>query len=193
MAKATQNFFKTLVLMLAGSILVLYGIGAILSKQWSVETTRRLRTTPAALASQLTDLRAWMKWSLANIHLGSPTETKHEGEAGKVGQRVVWTGPLGRSVLTLHAVTPDAIEYAYSYERVGETGPPSANGSGRISWAVEGAECVVRWREGGEWENVIARWWGWFGAKQEKVGQFQISSLQSLQQELERIAAAAGK
>jgi hypothetical protein len=189
MASATQNFFKTLVLMLAGSILVLFGIGAILSTEWRVETTRRLRTTPLALATQLTDLRAWMKWSLADIHLGAPTETRIEGEVGRVGQRVVWTGPLGRSVLTLLAVLPDAVEYSYGYERAGEAGLPSANGSGRIQWTVAGAECVVLWRESGVWDNVIARWWGWFGAKQEKVAQFQISSLQSLQEELERVAA----
>ena len=99
-----QVVFRCAALSLAGLILVFYGVGALLADRWSVTSERPVPGTPAAVAALVGDLRTWERWAAVQVELGPNTARAVEGEAGKPGQRLVWTGPRGKAALEVTAL-----------------------------------------------------------------------------------------
>lgn len=188
----SRKVFTAVVVALAAAILVLLGVGLLLAKDWRVETKTTLTAAPEQIAAFVSDLATWETWSSTDANLGSGTTRVVEGPKATVGQRIVWNGPLGTATLVLTAVTPDEVEY-----RFGGGNPagdePRLLGIGRVEWraaATGGTE--VRWLDSGTWDGIVGRWFGWFGALQERVRQFQGTSLHTLQQVIDERSAGKG-
>lgn len=188
----THNFFKTLVLTLAAMVLVYLGVGQVLANQWRVETTQSLAASEAQIASMVTDLSTWSRWSSTDANLGPDTVRTVAGTRGTVGHRIEWSGPMGKAFLTLSAVEERAIEYTFSLQAKDATDEAN-RGSGRVEWRADGTRCQVRWIDQGTWATLPERWYGWFGALQDRVQQFQVTSLQGLQASCEGSGGQAGK
>lgn len=176
--------FKAMVLSLAAMVLVGIGVGQVLATKWQVETVRVLRAEPARVGALLRDLGTWQKWSAVDVNLGAQTARQVTGAVGSGAQCIEWSGQLGRAVLTATAVTESSIDYSIGFRM---DSPPSP-GHGRVEWQAVPEGTRVRWSDDGSFDSIILRWFGWFGALQERVKQIQSSSLESLQQELERPA-----
>ncbi|MCK5942516.1 MAG: SRPBCC family protein [Planctomycetes bacterium] len=191
----TKFVLRTMVLALAGSVLVFLGVGLVLADEWTVSTTRRMPVPAERVAAQVVDLDAWAKWSSIDFQLGNGTELEVTGEAGEPGQEAAWTGPLGRAVIALDGVTADGVDYriGYAYQH----GNVGGKFSGRISWRATDDGCEVTWTESGKLGSLIERWTNWFGALQDKVQQIQRASLAGLEERVieagEASDPAAGK
>jgi hypothetical protein len=183
----SRTVFKALVFSLAGMVVVVLGIGLLLADSWQVQTSRTIPVPPARVGAVVGDLATWASWSAIEVQLGPQTERVVEGTAGTAGQRIVWTGPQGRWALTVTALAPDALEYAFA--RADVAAAPAAGG-GRVTWAAEADGTRVTWMDRGTWDTVVLRWFGWFGAVQQRVQQMQGSSLVALAERLERAPAA---
>lgn len=181
----TRTVFKGVVFSLAGAVLVVLGVGQVLAKEWKVETTRTLPVPPQQVAALVRDLASWSKWSAVEMNVGPQTSRVVEGQPGAVGQRIVWSGPRGKAVLTAVAVTDDSLDYTVGVVDA-DAGPLAR---GRVEWAAKGPGSTIRWVDQGVYPNVLLRWFGWFGALQEKVREMQGASLEALAQELERPGA----
>lgn len=184
-----QFVFKATALSLAGAILVGYGVGHLLADRWHVTTTHAVKAEPERVAAALLDLSTWEHWYGAKVDLGNPTKTEVLGEVGTVGQTLVWRGPLGEARLRLSAIEPGAVAYDYGVRN--KDGSTGGNGSGRIEYAKSAAGCTVSWTDRGVWDNVMLRWFGWFGALQERCRQIHDASLTGLERHLEDAAKAA--
>jgi hypothetical protein len=184
-----RNFFKTMVLALAGMVLVYLGVGQVLATTWLVETKRSLAAKPEEVAALVGDLGTWSVWASTDANLGPETVRTVEGTPSTPGHRIVWSGPMGKAMLTLTAVTANSVDYSFGLQAPG--GPNEAGrGSGRVEWRTEAGRCEVLWLDRGTWNNLPERWYGWFGALQEKVRQFQTTSLTGLQARLDTLATA---
>jgi hypothetical protein len=184
-----QVVFRCAVFSLAGLILVFYGVGALLRDRWSVISERPVPGSAAAVAALVGDLRSWERWAAVQVELGPNTTRAVSGEAGKPGQRLVWTGPRGTAALEVTAIDAAGMSYAIGFE-VADGGKKA---TGRVEWVAEGDRCRVRWRDEGVHADLFLRWFGWFGALQERVLQFQAASFAGLEQELGRAGAPAGR
>jgi hypothetical protein len=173
--------FRALVFSLAGLVLVVMGVGQLLAKDWRVATERTLPADPARVGALLRDLRTWERWCRLDIQLGPLTTREVLGDPGQPGQRIVWSGARGRAVLEVAAIGEQSLEYTVAFE-VADGGPP---GRGRFAWRAEGTGCRLSWSDEGSYANVILRWFGWFGALQERVRQIHDATFVALQRELE--------
>ena len=66
--------------------------------------------------------------------------------------------------MTLELVEVSPAHVAYEL-RPGEAGGPALK-AGRIAWTSVADGTRVEWREGGDFPDLAARWFGWFGAIQ---------------------------
>jgi uncharacterized protein YndB with AHSA1/START domain len=176
----TRTVFKGVVFSLAAAVLVVLGVGQVLAKDWQVETTRTLPAEPGKVAAMLCDLSTWAKWSAVDVQMGPQTAREVTGAPGGAGQRLVWSGTRGKAALVVTAVSDRRLDYTFGFEVDGAPPP----GSGHVEWAAEGAGTKVRWVDRGVHANVMLRWFGWFGALQERVKQMQGASFEGLQEEL---------
>jgi hypothetical protein len=184
--------FRIFVLSLAGMILVYLGVGQVLASEWQVTTTRTLTASVAQVAGWIGDFATWAKWHAADVDLGAPTKVAVLGPAGQVGHRLQWTGPKGIAGLTLTAVGDGRYVYEYGFESSGAQPKVTTRGRSRIELQADGAGCRVVWFDGGQWDNLMLRWVGWFGAVQDHCRKIQGASLEALQQELTMAAATEG-
>jgi hypothetical protein len=180
-----RHVFTALVLTLAAMVVVVLGVGYLLAKDWHVRSERTVPATAAQVGALVRDLSTWGSWAKIDIQLGPQTARAVQGPAGQVGQRIVWTGSRGKAVLETVALGENSLDYTVGFD-VAEA--PS-RGRGRIEWEAAGAQCTVRWRDEGSYDNVILRWFGWFGALQERVKQMQSSTFAGLERELASRAA----
>ncbi|MFK7743016.1 MAG: hypothetical protein AB8H80_22070 [Planctomycetota bacterium] len=196
---STPKFvLRTVAVTLAAMILVFFGVGYLLADSWQVATFRNIPEAMAPLAQRVGDLRSWQKWSSLEFALGNPTEVRFEGEAGKGGQRGIWTGPIGEAQIDLVRVAETAEEGAVDYVigfRYGQDGQQAGGRfTGTIQWTRKGErETQVVWTEDGQLPSMMARWSNWFGALQEKVKQVQGASLSGLEEAVRRERRAAAK
>lgn len=178
--------FRTVVLSLAGSVLVFLGVGQLLADEWTVATTRVMAASSAQVAAPVVDMSRWEDWCDLNPPLGNPTTREVRGAPGEAGQQIEWRGPLGRAVITLDAVTPGGVDYRLEFGlgSGSEDGVFRAGGklSGSIRWEPRDGEVAVTWTEHGSLPTLIERWSKWFGALQEKVRQIQRASLSALEE-----------
>lgn len=172
--------FRCAVFSLAGLILVFYAVGSLLADRWWVQTERVVGGAPAAVAALVGDLRTWEQWAAVQVELGPGTTRSFEGEPGKVGQRLVWNGPRGKAALAVTAIDAGGMAYAIGFD-VAEAGQKA---TGSVRWTADGERCRVTWRDEGVHANLFLRWFGWFGALQERVRQFQSTSFAGLEQQL---------
>lgn len=188
---------RTIVLSLAGSVLVFVGVGQVLASEWTVSTTRVIPVSAQQVAAPVVDMNRWADWMALEFPLGNPTTREVRGEAGQAGQQILWSGPLGKAAVTLDAVTADGVDYRiqYGFGSGEEEGTFRAGGKfvGSIQWQVEGDGVAVTWSEHGDMGSLIERWSNWFGALQDKVHQIQRTSLESLAQHLDTVEAAEGR
>ena len=184
--------FKTTVMSVAAMVAVFFGVGQVLAAEWEVTTTRTLSADVAGVHRWIADFRTWSKWYAVKVNLGSPTKSEVIGEPGAVGQQLVWTGPLGVARLVLMAATATGLEFEQRLEPAASPGEVLARGYLRITLEADGGKCVLRWRDGAKWDNVMLRWFGWFGALQDGCKTIQLASLEALQREIEA-APAVGK
>lgn len=176
----TENVFRTVVFVLAGFVLVYFAVGSVLARSWSVTTVGVVPAPPAKVAALVSDLQAWGDWASMDVVLGPGTERTVVGAAGQAGQRVTWRGPQGAVSLELTAVAATHVDYVL---RAGEAAGPALK-AGRIAVAPAADGARVEWREGGDYPDLAARWFGWFGAMQERVRMFQQGGLAGLQRVL---------
>lgn len=185
---------RTIVLSLAGSVLVFVGVGQVLASEWTVSTTRVIPVSAQQVSAPVVDMTRWADWIALEFPLGNPTTREVRGEAGQAGQQILWSGPLGKAAVTLDAVTADGVDYRiqYGFGSGEEEGTFRAGGkfTGSIQWQADGDGVAVTWSEHGEMGSLIERWSNWFGALQDKVHQIQRASLESLAQHLD---AAEGR
>lgn len=182
----TRFVMVVLLASVAAVLVVFFGVGSLLARDWQVETVRTLRGDGQRLAALVRDLAVWPQWAAIAIDRGPQTERSIVGAPGSGEQRIVWKGPRGDVALVANAVGERSIDYWIGTPDAAST--PWARG--HLEWQVEGDGCRVRWVEGGPFEDLVMRWIGWFGAAQERVKQIQGSSLVALQQELEKPPAA---
>ena len=182
MSRAPQEtVFRVVVLVLAGFVLVYLGVGSLLAKSWSVTTRGVVPAAPERVAAAVSDLGNWASWSPLDVPLGPETRRESFGVAGAAGQRIVWSGPQGVVSFEFVDVTPAHVDNAL---RAGDQGGPALK-TGRIAWAASADGTRIEWREGGDFPDLAARWFGWFGAIQERVRGFQQASLAGLQRAIE--------
>lgn len=182
--------FKTTALALAAMVVVFFAVGQLLNKTWEVKTTRLVKASPERCGAVLGDLATWAAWYAAKVDLGNPTKTEVQGTPGTVGHALVWTGPMGKASLTFTSVTAGAIGYDYGV--MVADGSKGGRGTGRVDYAASADGCTVTWTDGGVWDGLLARWFGWFGALQERCKQIHNASLTGLQLQLEEAAKPAG-
>lgn len=191
-----QFVFKVTALSVAGFVLVGVGVGQLLADRWTVATTRVLRAKSDRVMAAIGDLAGWQDWYAAQVDLGNPTRCEVLGTAGTVGHALRWSGPRGEASLTLQKVTVGADGAGaidYDYGTMAANGGPANRGTGRVMFAPSGDGCSVTWIDGGVWDGLMGRWWGWFGALQDRCKQIQISTLEGLQQHLEPPGPGASK
>ena len=176
--------FRVVVLVLAGFVLAYLGVGSLLAKSWTVTTQAVVQGAPERVAAAVADLGSWSAWSPLDVPLGPETRREVAGKAGAAGQRITWRGPQG--FMTLELVEVSAAHVAYEL-RPGEADGPALK-TGRIAWTTVADGTRVEWREGGDFPDLAARWFGWFGAIQERVRGFQQASLAGLQRAIQPIA-----
>jgi len=188
---------RTIVLSLAGSVLVFVGVGQVLASEWTVSTTRVIPVSAQQVSAPVVDMNRWADWIALEFPLGNPTTREVRGEPGQAGQQILWSGPLGKAAVTLDAVTADGVDYRiqYGFGSGEEEGTFRAGGKflGSIQWQADGDGVAVTWSEHGEMGSLIERWSNWFGALQDKVHQIQRASLESLAQHLDAVEAAEGR
>ena len=188
---------RTIVLSLAGSVLVFVGVGQVLASEWTVSTTRVIPVSAQQVSAPVVDMNRWADWIALEFPLGNPTTREVRGEPGQAGQQILWSGPLGKAAVTLDAVTADGVDYRiqYGFGSGEEEGTFRAGGKflGSIQWKADGDGVAVTWSEHGEMGSLIERWSNWFGALQDKVHQIQRASLESLAQHLDAVEAAEGR
>jgi hypothetical protein len=182
MSRAPQeSVFRVVVLVLAGFVLAYLGVGSLLQKSWTVTSQALVPGAAADVAAKVADLGAWAAWSPLDVPLGPETRREVVGAAGAVGQRIVWNGPQGTMALELVEVAPAHVAYVL------RAGGPALK-TGRIAWTAGADGTRVEWTEGGEFPDLAARWFGWFGAIQERVRAFQQASLAGLQRAIQPTA-----
>ena len=188
---------RTIVLSLAGSVLVFVGVGQVLASEWTVSTTRVIPVSAQQVSAPIVDMTRWADWIALEFPLGNPTTREVRGEAGQAGQQILWSGPLGKAAVTLDAVTADGVDYRiqYGFGSGQEEGTFRAGGKflGSIRWQAEGDGVAVTWSEHGEMGSLIERWSNWFGALQDKIHQIQRASRESLAQHLDAVEKAEGR
>ncbi|MBM4063003.1 MAG: hypothetical protein FJ265_18195 [Planctomycetes bacterium] len=182
---STANVLKTFVLALAGMVGIFFGVGALLADRWVVESVRTVTAPPARVAPLLGDFEAWERWSTMRLTLGPQVQRTVEGEPGRPGHRVVWSGAAGRASLTIVRADAGAIAYEY-HSHARDDAAPQLAGTGSITIAAEGEGTRVTWRDEGSWPDYAGRWFGWFGGLQVRVQQIQTTSLAGLQEALEQ-------
>lgn len=178
--------FKAVTLSLAGALVVGYGVGHLLADRWEVTTSHTLKAKPEQVVAALHDLGSWQHWYGTKVDLGSPTKVEVQGAPGTVGHTLVWTGPQGQARLQLAALEPGVVEYDFGMRST--DGSFGGSGKGRIEYRASGDGCLVRWTDRGVWDNVMLRWFGWFGALQERCKQIHDASLTGLERHLEEAA-----
>ncbi len=184
-SSSTAFVFKTTALSVGAMVLVFFGVGLLLAPEWEVTTTRTLSAELAPVRELVGDFRTWSKWYAVSVNLGSPTKAEVQGQPGVVGQQLVWSGPLGIARLVLVQANEAGFEFEQRLEPAAAKGEVLARGYVRVSLQAEGKQTVVRWRDGAKWDNVMLRWFGWFGALQDGCKTIQTASLEALQRELE--------
>jgi hypothetical protein len=172
-----ESVLRVVVLVLAGFVLVYFAVGSLLTKNWTVTSQAVVPGAPERVAALVGDLGSWASWSPIDVPLGPETVREATGAAGTVGQRILWRGAQGTMALELVEVSPAHVAYAL---RAGDPAGAVLK-SGRITWTTVADGTRVEWREGGEYPDLAARWFGWFGAIQERVRAFQQASLAGLQ------------
>lgn len=181
---------RTVVLAIAGSVLVFLLVGLMLADSWQVKTTRTIPAAPAVVAAKVTDLSEWPHWCALDFQLGNPTERSVVGAKGTTEQVATWTGPLGVATVKLTRVDPSAVDYLIGYKYGPDEQSFGGKFTGTIEWTAS-AEAgsggsAVTWVENGELTNLVQRWSNWFGALQDKVQQVQRSSLAGLEENIRR-------
>jgi len=180
----TARMFRTLVLALAGTIVVFFAVGYLIADRWDVDSSRVITAPVERVEPLLHDFAAWQEWSGMTVELGAGMKREIEGTPGQPGHRVVWSGAQGDAILSLVKVVPGRIDYEFHSRRADEPEPTKV-ASGSIAYREDGAGTRVEWHDEGELRNLIERWIGWFGALQEQVRQIQNSSLAGLQKALD--------
>jgi len=187
-----RSMFRSLVLSLAGMVLVYLGVGSILADQWRVDTTRTVVASAEQVAALVRDFNTWKKWSSLEAHLGPQTTLEVTGDPGTIGHRMKWSGNQGLATLTMCAVAADAIEYQFHSQGPGET-QLLLRGTGRLEWVAEGTGCRVHWHDESKWDSLPGRWIGWFGALQERVKEIQGTSLAGIEKAVAESKQPPGK
>ena len=182
----TKYVIQTVVLALAGSVLVFVLVGTLLADRWQIRTTRNIAAPVAQVAERVTDLGRWSDWSALDFQLGNPTDREITGVAGSSGQLATWRGPMGVATVKLTHVDAAAVDYLIGYQYGSEQQSLGGKFTGRIEWQQAGNSTAVTWIENGELTNLVQRWSNWFGALQDKVQQVQRSSLAGLDEDIRR-------
>lgn len=181
--------FKVTAVTLAATILFGLVVSMNLQDRWEVATVRTIQCKPERLAAVLGDLSTWERWYAAKVDLGNPTKATVEGAPGTVGHALVWTGPMGKASLKFTSVAPGALTYDYVVVIGG--GEKGGQGTGSVRYAAAGDGSTVTWTDGGVWDGMLARWFGWFGALQERCKQIHNGSFTQLQVYLDEQAKPA--
>jgi len=189
----TKFTLSTIVLSLAGSVLIFLAVGMMLADQWQISTERTIDAEPARVEALLTDLNRWVEWSAFDFQLGAPTKRTVLGEPGVVGHRAEWQGPMGTATLALTRVEDDLLEYSIVYQWAQQAGTFGGKLTGSVAWLATGDRCQITWSERGELATLIQRWNNWFGALQEKVRAMQRASLSGLEEALRETETATPK
>jgi hypothetical protein len=184
-----KSMFRSLVLALAGMVLVYFGVGAMLADRWVVETARTVTAGEDRVRALVQDFARWEDWSSLKANLGAGTRREIGGQPGTAGHRITWSGPLGIATLTMTAADARSIGYDFHLQDPDEAAP-RLRGRGTVAWQPEGqgASCKVTWHEDVLLDSLPMRWFGWFGALQEHIKQIQGTSLAGLQQTIDAAA-----
>lgn len=186
------TMLKAVVLALGGAVLMFLLVGMFLAKGWHVDSTRVIDATPQRVGELVTDLGTWERWSGMKADLGPQTTTAITGTPHAAGQAITWTGKRGRGIFEVTAIGASSMDYVVK-SQAPEGGATNEFARGRIEWRADGPRSLVTWHEERQNDDIIGRWFAWFGAIQEGVRRIQVGSLSGLGQELEAPAPAGAK
>jgi hypothetical protein len=129
---------------------------------WTVERQVEIAARPQTIAAAIVDLRRWSEWAAWNRERDPEAEWRFFGADSGVGAKMAWTGPkMGRGLLEITAVEPDAIRYRMAMEgslALEEEGATMADGSPAMgSFRLEPAGEATRltWRDEGTMEGSV--------------------------------------
>ena len=161
-----MRVLKLAVLILLALVVVVVGIGSLLPKDFAVERSVEMSTSPEVVFDRVNSLRTWDAWSPWIARDLSIVNTYSGPEVG-VGATVTWTSEKsgdGKQTITL-SERPKRIETALDF---GDMGQPSAywtfepSGEGvQVTWGLTGTTSGPL---GGYFAKMMD---GWVGADYE--------------------------
>lgn len=161
-----MKVLKTAVLVLLALIVLVFGIGAFLSKDFRVERSIEMDAPPEVVFDEVNTLRKWEAWSPWKARDPS-IQSEYSGPESGVGATVSWTSEKsgeGTQTITL-SERPTRIETALDF---GEMGQPNAD------WTFEpvGDGVMVTWGLSGTATGPLGGYFakmmdGWVGADYE--------------------------
>lgn len=153
----TKVVLKTMVLALAGSVVVFCAVSPLLADRWSIETTRTIAAPPDRVRALFGDFDEWEKWSTYKVAPGVQVERRVDGAPGTPGHRVTWSDPGGATWLTLVAVDDGGLRFEQR-SRAAADPHDTLVSRGHVTWRAEGAGTRVTWRDEGAWSHYFERW-----------------------------------
>ena len=134
---------KIIVLLILAISVLVFGVGAFLSKDFRVERSIVIDAAPEAVFDEVNTLEKWNAWS-PWIAMDPTIDNTYSGPASGVGAKVSWTSEKsgdGTQTITL-SERPTRIETALDF---GEMGQPNADwtfepeGDGtKVTWGLTG-------------------------------------------------------
>lgn len=176
---------------LLATCLLYFGLSAILSAGWQVQTQLAMDCEPSVVLPKLADFRSWQEWTTLAATERTDSKVEILGDAGKPGHAIVWRSNQNEAALRLVAVHEDGVDYEFT-SRLGKDGKSEQIGRGSLrARKADGAGTMVTWTDESSVGTFVERWFVWFGVLQEKAREFQQASLSKLKQKLEAKPAAA--
>jgi uncharacterized membrane protein len=135
--------FLRLLLLIGAVIAVIWLIGSLLPRSFSISQSIRIDAPASEVFSQVNNLHRWLKWSpwsteilgSDKIHVGEPSQGK--------GAKMSWDDPRGPGKLWLtESVRPERIGYEFdmgSFQGIrGEFAFVETNGDTKLTWTCAG-------------------------------------------------------
>jgi len=171
-------------LWVVGIVAVLAALALLLPARWEVERDVRIEAPVALVHQHINDFHAWRDWATPSAG-GSAVKYVYEGPSSGVGAVQSWRSRDGKGRMEITRSEPEGgVWYRAAIDNV------EPNGSGSLTYEVDGAATRVIWRGEGQLWPIIG---GIFaGTVESGVAAYYDYALANLQKLVEAKAAEAG-
>lgn len=136
---------------LFGAAVVIAVVGAMLPRTWKVERKTTIAAPPELIFPRVANLQRWQEWAAWNNKMDPQVVNTYSGPSEGVGAHWAWTGPkMGTGAMTI--TRAEASSGVWVDEQI-EGDKVNAHGS--ITWAAQGDQTVVTWRDEGTLPPLI--------------------------------------